>query len=193
MMNICFHASAESHTFEASGVHAYGTTFTVLGGYKTKDDNTIEYHFACTYAVRMGKTFYTGTLSDDGATFSGKWGTDEGELTLPFLFKRVPADILVARPPPAEFDENRIRALWKYALDAARDIARKKLFSWSYIKERRDRRKEYLELVQREEDGQTTSEDLVRFAVLDRTSTFDELRCYYVLKDYRQRPVAAHL
>ena len=47
--------------------------------------------------------------------------------------------------------------------------------------------------MQREEDGETTSDDLDRFAVLDGAATYDEARCYYVLKDYRQRPVPVNL
>ena len=193
MTTFCFHASADHNTYEASGAAAHGTGFTTLGGYKTKEDGMIEYSFVRSYAARMRKVWFVGTLTDDGETLSGKWGYEENALDNFFLFKRVTPEVLVARPPPSEFEENRIRALWKYATTAALNEARRKLFSWSLLKDRRDRRKEYLELLQREEDSQSTEEDLDRFAFIEQKSTFDEARCYYVLNDYRQRPVPAHL
>ena len=193
MTSLCFHASADPSTFEASDLAAFGTSFTILGHYTAKEDGTLEYSFERTFSARMHKQYFLGTLSDDGETLSGKWGFDESSLDNLFLFKRVAPHVLVTRPTPSEFEENRIRALWKYALTAAHNEARRKLFSWSLLKERRDRRKEYLELVQREEDGETTSDDLDRFAVLDGAATYDEARCYYVLKDYRQRPVPVNL
>ena len=86
-----------------------------------------------------------------------------------------------------------MKALWKYAITAALNGARRKMFSWSYIKERRDIRLEYLELAQKEAEGTLTSEDVDRFGVLDQWSTFDDVRCFYVLQDIRQRSVTEHL
>ncbi|KAI0633741.1 hypothetical protein C8Q77DRAFT_1157905 [Trametes polyzona] len=192
MMSFCFHASADHSSFEASDTAAHGTSYTILGGYTTKDDGSVEYNFTRTYSARLKKSYFTGALDEDGSTLSGSWGYSTDDKPYQFLFKRIPAETLIARPPPSEFEENKIRALWKYALTAARNEVRRKMFSWSYLKERRDIRREYLELLEREMDEISTEEDLERFALLDRTSTCEDVRCFYVLKDYRLRPVASH-
>lgn len=193
MATFCFHASADSNTYEASGVAAHGTGFTILGGYTTKEDGSVEYHFSRVYAARMKKTYFRGTLDEDGVTLSGTWGYSDDKRPYEFWFKRTAPEILIARPPPAEFKENKVRALWSYALTYARNEAQRKLWSWSHFKKRRDIRKEYLELLEREVDDLSTDNDLDRFAYLDRTATYDDTRCFYVLQDYRQRPKPAHL
>lgn len=193
MVTFCFHASAESASYEASDTAAHGTAFTILGGYTKKEDGSIEYNFSRTYAARLSKTYFTGTLAEDGNTLAGSWGYNDDEKPYHFLFKRVPAETLIARPPPAEFEENKIRALWKYALTAVHNEVRRKLFSWSYLKERRDIRHEYLRLVAREIDNVSTDDDLDRLAVLNGTATCEEVRSFYVLTDYRQRSTPSHL
>ncbi|TFK86599.1 hypothetical protein K466DRAFT_587082 [Polyporus arcularius HHB13444] len=193
MATWCFHASADHGSYEASSVGASGTTLTLLGGYRTKGDGTIEYSFSRTHAARLRKAYFVGTLDEDQMTLSGKWGHSLEEMDYTFWYKRnVATEILVARPPPAEFEENRIRALWNYALTYSRDEARRKLYSWSYFKERRNMRKEYLELLEREADDLSTDQDIDRFVYLDRKNTYDDVRCFYFLQNYRQRSKPAH-
>ncbi|KAI0373412.1 hypothetical protein BV20DRAFT_937448 [Pilatotrama ljubarskyi] len=193
MQTFCFHASVVHSMYEASDVAPHGTSFTIVGGYTTKEDGTVEYNFSRTYSARLKKTYFTATLSEDGGTLSGNWGYVESEKPYVFLFKRIAPEILIARPPPSEFEENKIRALWKYALTAAHNEVRRKMLSWSWIKERRDIRKEYIELLEREADLQSTAEDIVRFNILDRTSTCEDVRFFNVIRDYRKRPVPSHL
>ncbi|KAI0767714.1 hypothetical protein C8Q74DRAFT_1203793 [Fomes fomentarius] len=192
MTTFCFHASTDKTTYETSGVAAHGTGFTILGQYTTNDEGQVEYRFSRTYAARLGQTYLRGTLDEDGTTLSGSWGYSEDKMPYEFWFKRTEPEILVARPPPAEFKANRIRALWDYALTYARSRAQRTLWSWSYFKQRRDKRHEYLELLEREADGLQPDEDLDRFAYLERTSTYDDIRWFYVLQDYRQRPKPIH-
>ncbi|KAI1783149.1 hypothetical protein LXA43DRAFT_904186 [Ganoderma leucocontextum] len=192
MITFCLHASMDHKTYEASSVGANGTDYNILGDYTTKDDGAVEYAFTRTYVARMKKTYWTATLEDDGETLSGKWGYDKDSQSWAFVLKRVPPEVLIDRPQPKEFAENRAKALWKYALTAVHNQVRRRLFSWSYLKARRDVRKEYLELLLKEADGRLTNEDLVRFSVLDHRSTFDDVRCFYVLQDYRLRAVPAH-
>ncbi|KAI1785192.1 hypothetical protein LXA43DRAFT_1100597 [Ganoderma leucocontextum] len=192
MMTFCLRASMDHKTCEARAPCATGTDYNLLGDYTTKDDGTVEYTFTQTYLARISKTYWTGTLSDDGETFSGKWGYEKDDQPDAFVYKRVPPEVLIDRPHPNEFTENRVKALWKYALTAVRNQVRRRLFSWSYLKERRDVRKEYLELLLKEMDDQLTDADMERFSVLDHRSTFDDVRCFYVLRDYRQRAVPVH-
>ena len=67
------------------------------------------------------------------------------------------------------------------------------MFSWSYLEERRDVRKEYLGLLLKEMDGRLTDADSARFSALNHRSTFDDVRCFYIIHDYRIRPIPAHL
>jgi vacuolar protein sorting-associated protein 13A/C len=52
------------------------------------------------------------------------------------------------RPPQKEIDENKERALWKFAIDAIRTEVHDKnrKWSWEYFAERRDDRKAYVAL-----------------------------------------------
>ena len=50
------------------------------------------------------------------------------------------------RPTPIEFEDNKAKALWKFATANARHIVRKGRWSWEYFKERRDNRRRFLEL-----------------------------------------------
>ncbi|KAI0666566.1 hypothetical protein C8Q78DRAFT_1107669 [Trametes maxima] len=194
IITFCLHASADHSTYEASDVAAFGTGYTVLGGYKTNEDGTIEYNFSMTYTARLKSVYFTGTLNEDCGTLSGSWGYGvEDDKSFQFFFKRVPPETLIARPPPSEFEENKIRTLWKYALTAAQNEARRKLFSWSYFRARRDIRREYLKLLEREENNLATADDLDRFAVLDGTATCEDVRCFYVLRDYRKPAIPSHL
>ncbi|KAH9894903.1 hypothetical protein C8Q73DRAFT_644952 [Cubamyces lactineus] len=194
IVSFCFHASADSNTYEASDVAAHGTGYTIHGSYTKKDDGTIEYNFSRTYIARLRKTYFTGTLDEDGERLSGSWGYSETEKPYRFIFwKNVPPETLIARPPPSEFEENKTKALWKYALTAVHNEVRRKMFSWSFLKGRRAIRQEYLALLENESNNLTTLADLDRFAVLDRTATCEDVRCFYVLSDYQRRSVPTHL
>ncbi|PIL33826.1 hypothetical protein GSI_03532 [Ganoderma sinense ZZ0214-1] len=192
MITFYLHASVDPRTYGASSVGANGTDYNILGEYTTNDDGTTEYSFTQTYVARIPKTYWTATLEDDAQTLSGRWGYDKDDQPWTFVFKRVSPEVLVDRPHPKEFAENRIKALWKYALTAVRNQVRRRLFSWAYLAERRDRRKEYLELLLKESDGQLTREDTERASALAQRSTFDEVRCFYIRQEYRQRAVPPH-
>ncbi|KAI1783152.1 hypothetical protein LXA43DRAFT_1187180 [Ganoderma leucocontextum] len=192
MNTFYLHASMDPKTYEASSIGANGTDYNIFGNYATKDNGTIEHSFTRAYVARLQKTYWTATLADDGKTLSGQWGYAPDDQPWTFVFKRAPPEVLVNRPHPKEFEENRIKALWKYALTAVHNQVRRRLFSWSYLKERRDLRKEYLELLLKEEDGRLTKEDSERVSVLAHRSTFDDVRCFYIIQEYRQRAVPPH-
>ncbi|KAI8975832.1 hypothetical protein BD414DRAFT_497057 [Trametes punicea] len=194
MLSFCWHASTDHITYHASALTAAGTRYTINGGYEVKEDGSIQYNFSRVHALSsLRTTYFTGVLDEDGGRLSGSWGYEEDDKPYPFLFfKHLSPDYIIARPPPAAFDENRVRALWRYALTAVRNEVRRKMLSWSVIQERRRIKEEYFELLRREEDDTLTSGDLDRFAVLDGTNTYDDIRSFYVLNDYRQAPVLWH-
>ena len=193
MGSICLHASAVPDTYEASGTTATGTAYTLVGGYTALEDGSIEYRFTRNYTARLFKIFYVGTLDPENETLSGTCGLDENKHTWSFRYRRLVPEILVAYPPPDAFDSNRIRALWSFTLSAVLNEVRRRFFSWSYIKDRRDRRIEFLELVRRQEDQVATEEELQRLAHLNLVSTCDEAHAFHVFNQTKERPVPVHL
>lgn len=194
MITFFLHASIEwPLAYEASSVDANGTMYDILGHCITKGNGTIEYSFTRTYVARSKKTYWTGTLEDDRETLTGKWGYAEDDQPWGFVFKRVPPEVFVDRPHPKEFSENRVKTLWKYALTAIHNQVRRSLFSWSYLKERRDMRKEYLELLLKEANDRLTDEDMERFSRLGQRLAFDDVGFFYIIYDYKLRTIATHL
>ena len=185
--------SQDHWTYEASAVAPNGTDYTIHGDYATRADGVVQYSFTQTYAAHIPKSYWTGTLADDGETLSGKWGYKKDDQPHTFVYKRTSHLVLVDRPLPEEFTKNRVKALWKYALTAIHNRVRRQLFSWSYLVERRDRRKEYLELLQKEAEGQLMDEDSDRATVLAHQSTFDDVRCFYIIQERRQRAIPPHM
>ncbi|KAM5543339.1 hypothetical protein V8D89_003213 [Ganoderma adspersum] len=182
-------------TYQATAVAANGTDYNIYGDYTARADGAIEYSFTQTYAARIPKTYWTGTLTDGGETLSGWWGYKRDDQPHAYVYKRTPPQVLVDRPLSEEFTENRVKTLWKYALTAICNQARRRLckFSWEDLKARRDVRKEYLELLLKETEGRLTKQDIERSSALARLSTFDDVRCFNVLQEYRQRAVLLHI
>ena len=166
------------------------------GAYHRLENNSAEYRFTLSFDTTASfesdslvedKEFYVGHLSDEGNTLSGIWGNSGSDVKNPFLFKRISPDILVARPSPAAFRENKTRALWNYAITAALNEARRKLFTWSYIKERRDRRIECLSMLDREDDSTSENSDdrdAEHWERLNRLSTYEEAQSFFALNHY---------
>ncbi|KAM5533055.1 hypothetical protein V8D89_013270 [Ganoderma adspersum] len=171
-ITFCFHAPVnqlhDPRTYEASAVAVNGTDYNVHCDYTARDDGTVEYSFTQTYAARIPKMYWTGTLTDDGGTLSGRWGYKKEDQPHTFVYKRTPLEVLVDRPLPEEFTKNRVKALWSYALTAIHNQVRRQLFSWSYLVEH-------------------------RATVLARRSTFDDVRCFYIIRKRRQRAVPPHI
>ena len=193
MSTFCFNVSVDPHTYEASDVGANGTTFNIQGRYSVSEDSTIEYSFKRSWSARFRDQFFVGNLSPGGDELSGKWGYAEDDLKYSFIYRRTSPKILIWRPSPAQFKENRIRALWKYALSVALDEVRGKLGSWSYIKEKLSRRTEYVRIVQRQDSGVATESDSNRQIELHCQMTYEELRCCFILKDIYPQPLPVHL
>ncbi|KAM5533025.1 hypothetical protein V8D89_013293 [Ganoderma adspersum] len=196
MSTFYFHASevddSETRTYEASSIGADGTDYNILGEYATEEDRTVVYSFTQHSVARSKTTYWTGSLEDEGETLSGKWGYEKDHQPYTFVFKRVPPEVLADRPHPKEFTANRVKALWKFALTAVRNQVRRRMFSWSYLEERRDVRREYLDLLLKEMDGRLTDADSTRFSTLNHRLTFDDVRCFYIIHDYRKRAIPAH-
>ena len=146
MLTFYIRPSTTHGEYEASDANVHGTRFKIFGRYERKDDGSVRYSFSLNLVQWDGRdrnsaskdAFFLGTLQDDGMTLSGSWGygKDSQDQRYHFLFKRIDPNVLVARPPPEDFKRDRMKALWNYALTAARNEARRKLDPWSFTKER---------------------------------------------------------
>ena len=204
------------NAYEARGVTAHGTAFTVIGVYERLKAGTIQYTFTRTYTQLSGivlqDTFYVGTLHNDGQVLFGEWGEARNQLRNKFTFERVSQAVLtaraLARPPDERFKQSTVRARWswaiKFAFLMARSEGRVKTLSPVYLQERRVRRMAYLNLL-RQQSAQSRSLFLARvfksqyrnknwkaFVALGRELTYDDVRLFQVMTDFRPGPLPTH-
>ncbi|KAH9913469.1 uncharacterized protein BXZ73DRAFT_106942 [Epithele typhae] len=161
--------SVESPSFEASGTDAQGQAYTVVGAYEIEEvegATFVRYSFTQTYPA-----------------------TDDHDERLLYFRGRLDEDaILLARPSLNSYKANRTRALWRYALMASLDEARRRLFSWSYIRQRRHARLEYLDILRHQADGSTSDADKRALSALYRRLTPDDIRACFAREQLRQTP-----
>jgi hypothetical protein len=113
---------------------------------------TVTISFKRSFPARYAPQYYTGTWDAATETLSGKFSYEE-EPEDPeqmsygaFVFRRVAPEYMCFVPAPVELEANKPRALWAFAIDSVRFDVRRKGWSWSYFKERRDNRKRFIEL-----------------------------------------------
>ncbi|KAJ3011250.1 hypothetical protein NUW54_g2238 [Trametes sanguinea] len=90
---------------------------------------------------------YALALDDDGVTLSGRlldlfWPASRQVV----MKKGPPPEVMVFYPSPAEFSRDKVKALWRFALDAILYDVRRRLFSWAFIKKRKDHRRRFVSL-----------------------------------------------
>ncbi|KAI0656683.1 hypothetical protein C8Q70DRAFT_329984 [Cubamyces menziesii] len=189
MVTFFFHASEDASVAKARSITAGGVSFAIVGQHALKDDGTVEYSFSQTFSGGYEPRHLKARLSDDGQSLFGLWGNKEDDLKDEFYLTRLPPELLTARPSPREFRENKIQALWRYAIDATREQIRRKStsLSWIRIKEYLARRNKYLTLIAREEDQGLNPDEYKELAILDHGFTYDEACCCFVLLEMRNR------
>lgn len=153
LLSLYFHVShAEGEDFNATGTEYDDEDFTVSGTCSTDDAGCINVKFTINYEIDHPR-YYTGQLVDK-YTIVGTRGVSEDWQPDNFVFKRTPADILCYRPPHTvlslqawsdeEDQKRRYRALWRYAINATIHDVRRRWMTWSYLVDRRDKRKQYI-------------------------------------------------
>ncbi|KAI0360921.1 hypothetical protein OH77DRAFT_1418971 [Trametes cingulata] len=187
MVTFSFEASQHDNLLQARSVAANGVEYTILGHYEPDDNGVRDYSFTRVFADNT-PTQYLIDEQGNGEVLSGCWGRSVNRLPNRFYFSRLPQEVLKHRPSPDEFKRNKTMALWRFALDAARGEARRKLFSWSYLKERHQRRITYLRLL-RQAHGKDRDRVSAERAAIERASTYDEMRCIFTIHQLRKRSV----
>ena len=135
-----------------SGVDVDALLYTIEGQHSISDQGVTEVRFTVSYDSGDPTEYFVGHLDHNGALV-GHQGyaedvSEENHSCL-FVFRNVPAEIMAWYPSPTELEQNKPRALWKFALEAVMMQIRRKGFSWKYFKERRDHRRRYIELSMR--------------------------------------------
>ncbi|KAJ3554138.1 hypothetical protein NM688_g3261 [Phlebia brevispora] len=144
MTSFYVHVSPSNDSdFEASGVH-YGTTYQLTGKCVRNSTGVIHVSFTIQYSQEFRTKHYVGYLTTDGSIV-GYQGWHHGARQYPFILRRTPAEIMCHRPSPLEFRANKPRALWKFAITAVRNDIRKRSWSWTFFKHRRDTRLRQIE------------------------------------------------
>ncbi|KAK7683622.1 hypothetical protein QCA50_013460 [Cerrena zonata] len=138
------------YAFRASGVDYDLDSYVLEGTYSISDDGVVEVDFQITYESGSPQEYYKGRIDEKGSLIGFKGfspdNVTEDNYASRFIVRRIPPDIMVHRPSPMEFEENAPRALWRFARDTIMMQTRRKMWSWSYFRGRRDLRRRYVEL-----------------------------------------------
>ncbi|GAA5992083.1 hypothetical protein JCM10908_000736 [Rhodotorula pacifica] len=84
------------------------------------------------------------------------------------------------RPPAAEIEANRNRALWKFAINAIKTEVHEKhrQWSWAFFEERRNDRKAYVDLFKKKTLGSITVEESTDLVDLEKKLGYRDIRLY---------------
>ncbi|THH29709.1 hypothetical protein EUX98_g4473 [Antrodiella citrinella] len=112
------------------------------------EEGVIRFNFSMSYPNTTAQDdHWSGHLDENGSLvgYTGwQWRPAEYSHDQQFILRRLPAEIMALRPSPAEFVDNKYRSLWQFAINATICQVRKKWWSWSFFKERRNNRQRYL-------------------------------------------------
>lgn len=172
---------------KGSGLDALGF-FNFEGSHRDKDGGTI-FDFLRKYedADDDNQYYSCGALISneiEGDSLEGLWSMEKPEcdkeitwlLQNPgwsagvFKLQRKPLEFFTIRPDSIALAPNRIKALWLYAIEAARLHARSRLIRWELMHERRTRRKKYIDLyIKRDKDADMSSNESAQLVHLEKT------------------------
>jgi hypothetical protein len=142
--------SVEAHrTFSATGISKFGTSVVGQGLVRDGPEAPI-----ISFSIKPGgypTTYFKGPVNTNGASSVITFGysANLSKNTGAAVISRVAEDILRRRPSPKAFRENKVRALWNYAIKTVLDSVRRSRLSWSYVAERRADRQRFLDLAKR--------------------------------------------
>ena len=111
-----------------------------------------------------------------------------------FTLAHKPVDYFLYRPSDAEFQESRPKALWKMVRNWARRRYHSRHLTWDILRERRDRRIRYMELLtKRETQGRFyyPPEDAEWAQIIQHTYPND-LRMWRAITHFKQKRMISH-
>ncbi|KAI0644519.1 hypothetical protein C8Q79DRAFT_1011558 [Trametes meyenii] len=188
-MSTFFLHAAAGENFEAQSASAAGTAYSISGERTVNDAGEEEFNLLLVYSFDFETRFLKGTLSGDGRTMSGVWGFSKDEMHDDFYFTRLSPDTLAARPAPKEFRDDRLGAMWNFALAATRREVRRRCprLRWHSITDLLRKRDHFIAFDQLEATVGLTPEEYKAYSALDHEFTFEEARSCFALIEMRAR------
>ena len=147
-------------------------------------------------AMDGGDAVSEAGVSEAGSAISSIQ-TDAAEVLVirgTFSLVRRPVDYFLYRPSDAEFQESRPKALWKMARNAAEDWYRSRHLTWDTLRERRDRRNRYTELLRkREAQGMLyDSDEVTEWATIIQQTHPNDLRLWRAIAHFKEKRMVSH-
>ncbi|KAI0666572.1 hypothetical protein C8Q78DRAFT_434848 [Trametes maxima] len=188
-MSTFFLHTVSGETFEAQSVSPAGTAYSISGERIVNDAGEEEFDMLLVYSFDFETRFLKGTLSEDGLSMSGVWGFSKEDMHDDFHFTRLSPDVLAARPAPKEFREDRLGALWNFALAAARREVRRRTprLRWYSTIDLLRKRDQFIALDGLETTIGLTPDEYKAYSALDHELTFEEARSCFALIEMRAR------
>jgi hypothetical protein len=150
LMQIIITSIREYGVFVGSGIDAIGS-FDIHGEYLK--DNHFEATFTRKHAPGRANpivpTFCIGKADMESRVISGEWGVEKGHLIGKITLRPIPVQFYPFRYLNHPQDSNSARARWSFACAVVLDQVRRRLWSWSYFKDRFIARRRYTELYRR--------------------------------------------
>ncbi|KAJ7739936.1 hypothetical protein B0H16DRAFT_1568368 [Mycena metata] len=194
---ISFELSATGNlTFGASSQKSNMSEFNIAGEVNPQNPGVINFSFKQTFPARFSPVYFSGSWNSATETLSGTWGdeSDTRTHTGVFVFKRSPPECMCFFPAPIVLQTNASKALWKFATSAIRYGVRRGQWSWSFFKERADRRKRFIELYIRSTQfgrplNRVEDEEL---GLLKKSFTTADSRFYHSIAEHQIRVTTDH-
>ena len=182
------------HRFDLVTSSFRGDRYVGSGSYTETEDRAIFDLNFCLNIEGSNSSYdvwYSGRLDVLCGSISGTWGSSSDRTTHfgVFVLKRTPSHILRFRPAPSVFVKNKSATLWQYALSAVLHLVRRRLWTWSYFRERRDHRIQYLALAFREGSlgRERSPEESVEYWRLRQLISHHDAPFYDMLRQRKER------
>ncbi|KAH9942219.1 uncharacterized protein BXZ73DRAFT_41008 [Epithele typhae] len=166
-----------------------------VGTYTKAEDGTT------TYSIKRvnrwsdsSPEFYSLALSPDGGTLVGVCGSnpDLTGLVLPVCLKKdFDYDIMAFYPTSQDLDNNKPRALWRFASRAVLNRIRARNFSWEYVRDRMQRRRTLAAFIYRSIRGPPLqpSDEKIRLSLVNSSTPADLHLAAAVTVDQERYPI----
>ena len=122
----------------------------MTGSWSKERNNVLQVKLRMTFASTLwSPLFFDGHFDPKRDALTGSVRPASADLRSPgwkMEFRRVPPCYLTVYPSIKELSHNRPRALWRFAIAAARNDVRRDSWSWSFFSQRRDDRETVISL-----------------------------------------------
>ncbi|KAK7042365.1 hypothetical protein R3P38DRAFT_2890069 [Favolaschia claudopus] len=188
---LCFTATGRSdkNEFKITGEARVGAT----------PDKEVAVTFTRTFGAHLDPQHFTGTWDASTQTLRGTVKNDDSRTQEEptegvSLFRRIKPEYLCFAPSPVALETNKPRALWEFAISAVLFDIRRKAWTWSYFKARRDNRKRFIQLyIRATKFGKPLSEEEeAELGYVTKTLTTSDSRFYHSLAEQRIQATTNH-